>query len=59
MLLDRRGHIRGFIISDDYESIIETHDGIEWQSALDFHVIDQSMSDLIKKLEERRLQDDD
>ena len=59
MLVDARGHIRGFVISDDFESIIELHDGRDWQSSLDFDVIDQSMSDLIKKLEERRLQDDD
>lgn len=55
MLLDARGHIRGFVISDDYESVIETHDGTDWQSALDFDAIDQSMLGLIERLEEARL----
>src|SRR5690606_10395508 len=30
LLLDRRGHIRGFVVSDDDESIIERHDGNDW-----------------------------
>jgi hypothetical protein len=30
LLLDPGGHIRGFVVSDDDESIIELHDGTDW-----------------------------
>jgi hypothetical protein len=32
LLLDRRGHIRGFVILDEDECIVETHDGTDWSA---------------------------
>lgn len=51
MLLDARGHIRGFVISDDHESTLLLNDGADWITTLDFDEVDERMVDVILAFE--------